>query len=843
MTGISRYFAGEPLRSVLGAIEGVNLIEISPQNIEQGAGTGIVCVVGECEDGPYNTPTIIRSSSDFIRTFGGFGFTHDGIPYQSPVARRSGGSELWNGNLYLGLYGNVFAGLVIVRVKTAAGSVRFRRFASLTATKRGPYDLEPGDTAAFEVDGAGVTATINATAATMLGVGGVYPSTFTGVEKILVKDEFGNIRPVSFAATDQANTEVRDAINKQLGYTAASIQGGQLQFVSRIRGAKGYFEIAGGTASAITQLGFTTTVTAEVDKVTIVVAAAGVYTFTVDVLYNGVITTYTGTFTRTVETIAQIRTALKLAFTTANPLAPVTLSDGAAGVINITSNVAGIPITTAVTATPNVGDFTTANVTPNSTNYARGTGNVQDVDRVLDPEIVTIVAALGGLNARMLNTGFARIWNDTTAETGTLKFVSGAVGLALGFTAGTLVNAGVGSKLSIPAGTRVEDDAGFRWVTCITTLTDTTGGPFDLDVRPALDDDSTPTAGIGELNTLVDVLDGEFEVSNAAILQRLSPANFDTAYATALGKTIDAGGPVAPLINHITCARFSESIDATLASNIPSAIKSEHAMRCGWSAPPLGFSVDDTMADTAQGVPTMGKSRNLFFCFPGVLVRVPAISDLGTEGGLGFADDGLINRRSNILCASIASRMAPEESIAQDLSRTFIGRQLHVVGLEDTYNSSRGGIALQVEDYIALRAAGVMTMKMDPDAGFSIQSDVTCKPEAENADESNGNHRRMWNFLGDSLRKIARPFVGTILRDTTGRVSLVESERGFLRDLKSENDPNQARIYDFVCNENKDPTLLALGHVDLDIRVQILPIYKHINLRTLVTAQSVTTAA
>ena len=311
MTGISRYFAGEPLRSVLGAIEGVNLIEISPQNIEQGAGTGIVCVVGECEDGPYNTPTIIRSSSDFIRTFGGFGFTHDGIPYQSPVARRSGGSELWNGNLYLGLYGNVFAGLVIVRVKTAAGSVRFRRFASLTATKRGPYDLEPGDTAAFEVDGAGVTATINATAATMLGVGGVYPSTFTGVEKILVKDEFGNIRPVSFAATDQANTEVRDAINKQLGYTAASIQGGQLQFVSRIRGAKGYFEIAGGTASAITQLGFTTTVTAEVDKVTIVVAAAGVYTFTVDVLYNGVITTYTGTFTRTVETIAQIRTALK----------------------------------------------------------------------------------------------------------------------------------------------------------------------------------------------------------------------------------------------------------------------------------------------------------------------------------------------------------------------------------------------------------------------------------------------------------------------------------------------------------------------------------------------------
>ena len=98
----------------------------------------------------------------------------------------------------------------------------------------------------------------------------------------------------------------------------------------------------------------------------------------------------------------------------------------------------------------------------------------------------------------------------------------------------------------------MQDDAGFTWVTCISTLTDKGGGPFDLDVRPALDDDSTPTAGIGEVNTLVDVLDDEFEVSNTAILQRMSPANFDTAYETALKKTVDPGGPVAPLIKFET---------------------------------------------------------------------------------------------------------------------------------------------------------------------------------------------------------------------------------------------------------------------------------------------------
>ena len=100
-----------------------------------------------------------------------------------------------------------------------------------------------------------------------------------------------------------------------------------------------------------------------------------------------------------------------------------------------------------------------------------------------------------------------------------------------------------------------------------------------------------------------------------------------------------------------------------------------------------------------------------------------------------------------------------------------------------------------------------------------------------------GDHLYPW-ALGDSLRKIARPFIGT-LRKESGRVSLLESERGFLRDLKAENDPSQARIFDFICEDTTNATLTALGHADLDIKVQILPHYKHINLRTLVTAQAI----
>ena len=481
-------------------------------------------------------------------------------------------------------------------------------------------------------------------------------------------------------------------------------------------------------------------------------------------------------------------------------------------------------------------------VTPNSTSYGWGTGNVRDCDRVLDPEIVTMVAALGGMNARMLDTGFARFWNDTTPETGTLEFITGAVGEALGFTAGDSASAGAGAASFIPAGTRVLDDAGFYWVTCQSTTLTTAGGPFLFDVRPANDDDSTPTADAGTVNTLVDVLDDEFIVDNTVALTRLSSAGIDSAYAAALAKTIDPGGPIAPQINILTCARFSEAINASLALNIPEANAAEHALRVGVFAAPLGLSVTNAISDTSFGVPVCGRSRTLFYAFPGILVRVPAIAELGVAGGLGFADDGLINKRSNILIAALMSRMAPEESLAQDLTNTVVGRQLHVVGLEDTYNSARGGTGLKVSQYVALKAAGILTTKMDAAAGFCVQSDVTCKPESENSDECNGNHRRMWHFLGESFKRIAKPYIGT-LRKPSFRLSLVESLKLFLKDLKAEQNPDQSRIADYICEDQTSSPWAGLGHADIRLEVQVLPVYKYINLRTKVTAQGIQVAA
>ena len=835
MTGFTRYFAAEPSRAQLAAIEGVNLIEVSPQNVAQGAGSGVCCVIGEAEDGPYNTPVEIFNGQELIGTFGELGFVHDGKPGQSPVARRAGSSEKWNGNLFMALSGLTFTRLIVVRVKTAAGQVQFRRLASMTATKRGPHNLEPGDVADFEVDGVGVQAAIVAEAGTVQAVGGTYPTTFVGTEKVVIRDEFGNDRPVKFAATDQAIGDVINAFNKQLGYTAASNNSGQILLTSRIRGSKGFIQVVSGTPGVLAQLGFSAVNTAEVDKVTLNVAAAGTYTFTVEVLYQGQLTVYTGTFTRVLETIAQIRTGLTTNFNTTNPNAPVTLSDGAAGVINITSNVAGVGITTVVTVTPNVGDFTAANVTPNATTFGYGNGNVKNVDGVLDSEIAAMFDLLGGLGARLLKTGFVRVWNNATPETGLLKFIGGAIGLSLGFVAGTEINAGDGVAGLILSGTRIKDDAGFFWVTAQTYETDTTGGPWSIDVRPANDDDTTPVAGIGEATQLVDVLDQEYVVTNEASLTRLSPSGFDEAYRVALDATIDSSS-IAREITIITTVRGSESINASLVSNIPQANKEEHALRIGIFAAPIGMTVNDVLSDPAQGVLACGSGRDYIFNFPGTVARIPRVAAVGLAGGLGFTSDGIIERRSNVLYASIRSRMQPEENVGQDLRFTVVGRIDVVTGIENAYNSAKGGTPLKSEHYIALKAAGVCTLKMDREAGISIQSDVTTRPESVNSDECNANHRFLWNYIGNSIAQIARPYVNTLMRPNA-RTSLVGSISGFLEDMKSEGNRALSRIYTFTCEDISSSPWKGLGHMDLAVNIQQLPTQKYINARLMLTTQ------
>lgn len=828
---ISRYFPAEPTASVLTAIEGINIIEIVPPQVSAGAGSGTVCMVGEFEEGSFDTPTEIFGPTDLAANFGGFGHVHDGKPYSNPIAQRSGGDEYWNGNGYLYCSRRPFTRLILVRAKVTSGQVRFQRLATLTAPNKGPFDLEPGDTADYELDGAAIQGTIAATAGQIDATGGVYPTTFVGGEKLIFVDERGVQRVVIFKNTDQSIAQVVAAINAQLAYTAAINNGGQLQLVSRVRGRKGYIRLIGGTASAITQLGLNLTDTAEVDKLTIVNAVTGIYTFTVQVWYQGVITTFTGTYTATVpaDTKTIIRDALISNFQTQNPSAPVTLTTGV-DIINVTSNVAGVGIVTAVTAAPNVGDMTTANVTPNATSFGLGTGNVDNVDLVTSAEIAAILDPIVGLTATV-PAGYLRLVNDDTPETGVLEVTGGAVNTALGFTVGQKSIASQGTVVSIPAGTRVRDTNGTVWVTCQTYATDTLGGPFDIDVRPAVDDDTAPTALANTATTLVDVLADGFAVSNPSPLVRMTVQQLDKAYENAIGATNDPNG-VSKDIDIIYSARTSAAIIASLKSNVIDTSAEEHNLRKAIVSPPLSATKAQMRTDPDIGVLACRHQR-VIYVGPGFITYISEIAEVGTANGIGFTADGVIEMRGEGYYASVRSVLPPEQDASQFLSRTVYGRDLPVLGLAKQFNKKYGGTPLRTEDYKAFKAAGVVAPKINVGKGAQFQSDVTSVDPVLEIGKVSAARIFFFDWLANSFRDILLPYSKAPLTPELRR-GAVGALNSFLDGLKGLESPGLRRILDGKAVDETSSTAEAAGQFNIGVRVRMISAALNINVRAAV---------
>ena len=77
MSVFVRRFTSIPGQDVLLQIEAINIIDLEPRGAISGVGTGTACLVGEFEDGPFNTPTEVTSTTDLANIFGGFGIkTH-----------------------------------------------------------------------------------------------------------------------------------------------------------------------------------------------------------------------------------------------------------------------------------------------------------------------------------------------------------------------------------------------------------------------------------------------------------------------------------------------------------------------------------------------------------------------------------------------------------------------------------------------------------------------------------------------------------------------------------------------------------------------------------------------
>lgn len=171
MVGFRRVFQQNPGDTVLTAIEGANIIDVTPPSPILGAGEGTVLLVGEFERGVFAPQEVFGGTQDLEAKFGLFGFATPSSPHDGPVARKSGGDENWNGNGFVWLRSKQFSRLIIQRVDNSAGSVSFSRLACLTAGEA-TYNTEPGRTITFQRDGVtNVVATILANAALLSGSG------------------------------------------------------------------------------------------------------------------------------------------------------------------------------------------------------------------------------------------------------------------------------------------------------------------------------------------------------------------------------------------------------------------------------------------------------------------------------------------------------------------------------------------------------------------------------------------------------------------------------------------------------------------------------------------------
>lgn len=159
MPAFLRVWSAFPGYDVLGEIESINILEVTPPDVAAGAGTGTVLLVGEFERGRVNTPTEVFGGPDLLTKFGGLGWVVGDNKHAGAVACQSGGDEPWNGNGFIWARNKKFRRFVICRVNNSAGQVTFRRYASLLGGA-GPFAAEDGDTIEFTRNG---TTTVTAT--------------------------------------------------------------------------------------------------------------------------------------------------------------------------------------------------------------------------------------------------------------------------------------------------------------------------------------------------------------------------------------------------------------------------------------------------------------------------------------------------------------------------------------------------------------------------------------------------------------------------------------------------------------------------------------------------------
>lgn len=247
----TRRYSTLPTAAELLKTSGVVIVDAPPPVPANAAPFGKICVIGEFEDGPFDTPTDLLTSADQPNIFGGFGYRYGSKKYAYACALRSGGMEPWNGNGWLQTARLRFGALCFVRVDSSIGQIALTPRAFVQSSLKGPFSLSPGLTFSFTPDDSStVTITFAAAAATHTGSSGAFAPNDGDVLALSVDD--GSIFQVILQATDTSASAVANRINQAYGQTIASSDSGELKLTSIKKGTASHITIvASATASAL----------------------------------------------------------------------------------------------------------------------------------------------------------------------------------------------------------------------------------------------------------------------------------------------------------------------------------------------------------------------------------------------------------------------------------------------------------------------------------------------------------------------------------------------------------------------------------------------------------------
>jgi predicted regulator of Ras-like GTPase activity (Roadblock/LC7/MglB family) len=452
-----------------------------------------------------------------------------------------------------------------------------------------------------------------------------------------------------------------------------------------------------------------------------------------------------------------------------------------------------------------------------------GTGNVANANQVTATELANIIngtAALTavGVTGEALSDGTLRISNTTSAPpTGTIIVdLAGTIQAATGLPL-VIATAGIHAGGVIAAGTRVRDVGLQEFVTMQTlTVEANDAGPFTSKVRHALDDGSG-TLGVAPF-TLVDQAD--FAITTVATVGGLvaskTDPQMDNAYIAAFDATLGTKG-AASQANYSISARGGAVVGAKGKQNAldASTTKGLFGRKFIFGAA-LGLSQTQAQTEVATF-----RSDRFWYTWPAWKVRIPEIAERGVAGGLGFTADGVISVRSDGPLASICARLAPEENPGQDTSI-----------IDEFFEVDSNGVDLDIDNYIALKAAGICAPIVDADDGPGYQSGVTSVDPATSRARANIARRKMADFIQDSSAILLKPFSKKL-----NKVSRRDGVRGvldsFLEGLQSVNSPELARIDSYALSEaNNTDDSLALGIFIVDGQVRIFASLDAIVFRT-----------